>query len=212
MCSDHEQAVRRAACVGDPESVDVGMGVVPVRIFGREHPVLAKPGVRTDSGERRVAGDRQTDHREVPGDPVQRRDRVRPRLPPLPGGRQRANGVRVADVGPRPITVLLAQGRRAARNPLLLLIDVPVLRQPVPPRRERTDRRRESRQDLALDSAGSMSHHGPLAAEDALTKRSSKRAHRGCGRSWFPSLLADLVHWTSHGRRQATEKSKSPCP
>ena len=190
-----------------------------MRIFGREHPVLAKPGVRADSGERRVARDRQTDHREVRGDPVQRRDRVRPRLQPLPGGRQRANGVRVADVGLGG-DACRRRGRSRCcwckddgpRDPLLLLIDVPVLRQPVPPRRERTDRRRESRQDLALDSAGSMSHHGPLAAEDALTKRSSKRAHRGCGRSWFPSLLADLVHWTSHGRRQATEKSKSPCP
>jgi hypothetical protein len=26
------------------------------------------------------------------------------------------------------------------------------------------------------------------------------------------SLFADLVYWTSPGRRQATEETKSPCP
>ena len=35
MGSDHEQAIRRAACVRDRESVDVGMGFVAVRILGR---------------------------------------------------------------------------------------------------------------------------------------------------------------------------------
>jgi hypothetical protein len=59
-------------------------GFVAVRIFGREHPVPAKPGVRADAGERRVAGVRQADHRELRGDPVQRRDRVRPRLSRCP--------------------------------------------------------------------------------------------------------------------------------
>jgi hypothetical protein len=70
MCSDHEQAVRRAASVGDRESVDVGMGSVAVRLFGREHLVPAKPGVRADAGQRRVAGVPKADHREIRGEPV----------------------------------------------------------------------------------------------------------------------------------------------
>ena len=134
MGGDHQQAVGRAAGPGDRQAIHVGMGLVGLRILGRQRQVPAQAGVRVDARERWVTGVRQGDDRDALAEPGQTGDGVRPGLEPLRAGSQRADRIRVVDPGIggdacRSLEVdLRAAGVGAAARDdlLLLLVDVPL--------------------------------------------------------------------------------------